>query len=54
MGRSIGSGVATNIAGIYKKLGALILVSAFTSIKGLVSDVAGSIASYMIKERFKN
>ena len=52
IGRSIGSGIATFLASNYLKIGALILISAFTSIKGAVTDVAGTIASYMIKERF--
>lgn len=51
-GRSIGTGPATHLAR-YKKLGCLLLMSGFTSIKAVVRNVAGRISS-IIKERFNN
>lgn len=52
-GRSIGSGPATYLAS-RRKVGALILMSAFTSIRAVVKDFAGRWAQYLIKERFNN
>lgn len=52
-GRSIGSGPATYLAS-KRKVGALILMSAFTSIKAVVKDMAGSWAQHLIKQRFNN
>ena len=52
-GRSIGSGPATYLAS-RKNIGALILMSAFTSIRSAVKDIAGKWAQYLIKERFDN
>jgi abhydrolase domain-containing protein 17 len=51
-GRSIGTGPATHLAR-YKKVGCLFLMSAFTSIKALVKQLAGKL-SVMVKERFNN
>ena len=52
-GRSIGTGPATYLAS-QKDLGALILMSAFTSIRAAVKDFAGKWAQYLIKERLNN
>lgn len=52
-GRSIGTGPASYLAS-RKEVGALILMSAFTSIRAVVKDLAGTWAQYMIKERFNN
>ena len=52
-GRSIGSGPATYLAS-KRETGALILMSAFTSIRAVVKDFAGKWAQYLIKERFNN
>lgn len=52
-GRSIGSGPATHLAS-KREIGALVLMSAFTSIRGAVKDFAGKIAQYLVKERFNN
>jgi abhydrolase domain-containing protein 17 len=52
-GRSIGSGPATWLAS-RKNIGALVLMSAFTSIRAVVRDLAGKWAQYLIKERFNN
>mmetsp|Transcript_25355 Transcript_25355/g.22397 ORF Transcript_25355/g.22397 Transcript_25355/m.22397 type:complete len:152 (-) Transcript_25355:445-900(-) len=52
-GRSIGSGPAAWLAA-RKSVGALVLMSAFTSIRAVVRDLAGKWASYVIKERFNN
>ena len=52
-GRSIGSGPATWLAS-RNNPGALVLMSPFTSIRGVVKDIAGRLAQYLIKERFNN
>ena len=52
-GRSIGSGPACFIARNYP-IGCLLLMSAFTSIKDVVKNVAGRLAKLMVKERFRN
>ena len=52
-GRSIGSGPACFIARHYP-VGCLLLMSAFTSIKDVVKNVAGRLAKLMVKERFRN
>lgn len=51
-GRSLGSGPAVYLASKYK-IGALVLVSGFTSIRAIVQEHAG-ILKYMVKERFNN
>ena len=53
LGRSIGSGPATYLAS-KRKVGALILMSPFTSIRAVVKDMAGSWAQHLFKERFNN
>ena len=52
-GRSIGTGSATYLASM-REIGALVLMSAFTSIRAAVKDFAGKIAQYAIKDRFNN
>jgi hypothetical protein len=52
-GRSIGSGPATHLAA-NRNPGILILMSPFTSLRNVVSNIAGKFLSYAIKERFKN
>jgi pimeloyl-ACP methyl ester carboxylesterase len=52
-GRSIGSGPACFIAR-HNPVGCLLLMSAFTSIKDVVKNVAGRLAKMMVKERFRN
>lgn len=52
-GRSIGSGPATWLAS-RREVGALALMSAFTSIRGVVRDLAGKLLQYFVKERFNN
>ena len=52
-GRSIGSGPATYLAS-KREVGALVLMSAFTSIRAVVKDFMGKLAQYLIKERFNN
>mmetsp|Transcript_30755 Transcript_30755/g.27956 ORF Transcript_30755/g.27956 Transcript_30755/m.27956 type:complete len:222 (+) Transcript_30755:33-698(+) len=52
-GRSIGSGPATHLAARHK-VNMLVLMSAYTSIKRVVKDMAGSIAAGLVAERFKN
>lgn len=53
MGRSIGSGAAIHVASKYK-VGGLVLISPFTSIKEVVKDSYGSMISSMVRERFEN
>lgn len=52
-GRSIGSGPATHIAA-HRNPGMLILMSAYTTIKEAVKDIAGTWATIFVAERFKN
>lgn len=52
-GRSIGSGPATWLAS-KREVGILVLMSAFTSIRGVVRDLAGKLIQYFVKERFNN
>jgi len=52
-GRSIGSGPATFLAA-RKKVASLILMSAYTSIKAAVKNIAGNFAKMFVAERFKN
>ena len=52
-GRSIGSGPATAIARS-RGLGSLFLMSAYTSIKDVVENVAGKFAKKLVAERFRN
>jgi pimeloyl-ACP methyl ester carboxylesterase len=51
-GRSIGSGPATYLAST-RKVGCLMLMSAYTSIKAAAKSLAGKFGS-LIKERFEN
>jgi fermentation-respiration switch protein FrsA (DUF1100 family) len=56
-GRSIGSGPATYLASKVKTIGALALISPYTSIKGVVGDslgTLGKLGKHLIKERFPN
>ena len=52
-GRSIGSGPASYLASEIRPA-ALLLMSAYTSIKAAVKDIAGAFAQYFIKDRFRN
>jgi abhydrolase domain-containing protein 17 len=52
-GRSIGSGPAAWLAANMNP-GALLLMSAYTSIRSVVRSIAGSWAVYLVKERFNN
>jgi len=53
MGRSIGSGPASYIAGKYD-ISSLILLSPFTSIRAMAKEYVGSALQYLIAERFDN
>ena len=53
MGRSIGSGPATHFASQYP-VGALVLISPFTSLKSVAKYNFGSIASSLVNQRFDN
>lgn len=53
VGRSIGSGPATYIAS-HNRIGVLILISPFTSLRGVVKEIAGNLVQYLVKERFQN
>lgn len=52
-GRSIGGGPATWLAS-RRNIGALVLMSAFTSIRAVVQHLVGKWAQYLVKERFNN
>lgn len=53
VGRSIGSGPACHIASMCD-IGALVLLSPFTSIKCVVGNIAGSLGKALFKQRFDN
>ena len=53
IGRSIGTGPAWYLASQHK-IGALSLISPYTSIRGIVWSMFGSLSQYIIKERFPN
>lgn len=53
MGRSVGTGPATFLATKYN-VAAIILVSAYLSLKKLVGDHYGKLAKWLIAERFEN
>eukprot|EP01017_Pseudomicrothorax_dubius_P026463 TRINITY_DN2953_c0_g1_i3.p1 TRINITY_DN2953_c0_g1~~TRINITY_DN2953_c0_g1_i3.p1 ORF type:complete len:390 (+),score=31.41 TRINITY_DN2953_c0_g1_i3:174-1343(+) len=53
LGRSIGSGPATYLAS-RNPAAALILVSAFTSVRSVAKNLFGSLAQIFVKERFDN
>lgn len=52
-GRSLGTGPATELAA-NKEPGALLLMSAYTSIRGVVKNISGKFTQYLIAERFKS
>eukprot|EP00826_Nyctotherus_ovalis_P022696 TRINITY_DN17544_c0_g3_i1.p2 TRINITY_DN17544_c0_g3~~TRINITY_DN17544_c0_g3_i1.p2 ORF type:complete len:224 (-),score=47.41 TRINITY_DN17544_c0_g3_i1:18-689(-) len=52
-GRSIGSGPASYLAAKYK-LHSLVLMSAFTSLRGVAKGLVGSVLQYALAERFPN
>jgi pimeloyl-ACP methyl ester carboxylesterase len=54
MGRSIGSGVAIDVAAKYHKLRCLSLISPFTSLQAVVKEYAGSFLCRIVQERFRN
>eukprot|EP01017_Pseudomicrothorax_dubius_P003799 TRINITY_DN10631_c0_g2_i1.p1 TRINITY_DN10631_c0_g2~~TRINITY_DN10631_c0_g2_i1.p1 ORF type:complete len:326 (+),score=56.63 TRINITY_DN10631_c0_g2_i1:187-1164(+) len=53
MGRSIGSGPASFLAA-RRRVGGLIILSGYTSIKAVVTHLINSVASVFIRERFVN
>lgn len=52
-GRSMGTGPATDLAA-NKNAGALLLMSAYTSIRGVVKSLAGKYLQFVVAERFTN
>lgn len=52
-GRSIGSGPATHLAS-RRNVGALILMSPYTSIKAVAREIAGAVGSLVVADRFRN
>ena len=52
-GRSMGSGPAVYLGSEFNP-GCLILMSAYTSIKGAVASLVGRMASWLVEERFRN
>jgi hypothetical protein len=53
LGRSIGSGPATEMASLYNP-SALILISAFTSLQEVIIDQIGYSIAKIVKDRFNN
>lgn len=54
MGRSIGSGVAVELATRFYRLKSLVLISPFTSLRDVVKEYAGNFLSRVLQERFRN
>lgn len=54
MGRSLGTGVASAVAVKYPSIAALILVSPFTSIKGIAGHHFGVLGKFLVRDRFNN
>jgi len=54
VGFSVGSGSAVYLAEQCPQLHALVLVAPFTSVRGWISQRFGSLAAYLISERFNN
>ena len=52
-GRSVGTGVATDLA-TKRKVGALILMSPFSSFKAVTRNLVGCFLSLFVAERFNN
>ena len=52
-GRSIGSGPAIYLAS-HRMPGALLLISAYTSVKDAAKNIAGNVLTSLVKDRFKN
>lgn len=52
-GRSLGTGPATELAA-YVQPCALLLMTAYLSIRNVVKSIAGTLASYLVHERFRN
>lgn len=52
-GRSLGSGPAIELAA-HVNPAALLLMTAYISIREVVASLAGRMASFMVKERFRN
>jgi len=52
-GRSIGSGPAIHVSSL-RKPGALLLMSAFTSIRDIIKDQMGNYLQYLVRDRFNN
>lgn len=52
-GRSIGTGPATYLASEHR-VGALVLMSGYTSIRSVVRGFVGSLGQYFVAERFNN
>eukprot|EP00826_Nyctotherus_ovalis_P051345 TRINITY_DN6411_c0_g1_i3.p1 TRINITY_DN6411_c0_g1~~TRINITY_DN6411_c0_g1_i3.p1 ORF type:complete len:316 (+),score=13.58 TRINITY_DN6411_c0_g1_i3:116-1063(+) len=52
-GRSIGSGPSIHLAS-YREACALLLISAYTSVKAVAKNIAGSLLQALVKDRFKN
>jgi len=53
IGRSIGSGPSCHLASM-NAIGSLVLISPFKSIKSVVKSVLGTLAAFLIADRFKN
>lgn len=54
MGRSMGSGPATQLASLNSDVAGLILLSPFTSLKDAVRSLLGKFPSLLVRDRFIN
>ena len=52
-GRSIGTGLAVHLAAT-KHPAALVLMSAYTSLRAVIKKIAGKVLQYVVRERFRN
>jgi fermentation-respiration switch protein FrsA (DUF1100 family) len=52
-GRSLGTGPATELAAFVQPC-ALLLMTAYTSIRNVITSIAGKLAGFLVYERFRN
>jgi len=51
VGRSIGTGPATYLSK-YRKVGVVVLISPFSSIRNIAKNIVGSFLGFLVKDRF--
>ena len=54
IGRSIGTGVAVEMATRFPALKGLVLISSFSSIREVAQGIAGSVSKYFVPDAFRN